>query len=224
MRKLRVNIFDDDVYNLKMLKTIMSQRDYEVLTFDSPAVCPIYNAHTEECPYVNPCADIIITDYQMPHMTGLELLLQQAQRGCRIDRRNKALMSADPYSIKMKMLEELGCAFFSKPLQFAEFFAWLDDCEKRVDLSRPVGFIRGKDRYPSNIDIVYSYSDNADKMYDGIVMNYSDDGLCLKASAPFIEEQSIVIKTELPNGRKNASVCWVKPMEAGFYTAGLLAR
>jgi hypothetical protein len=34
MRKLRVNIFDDDVYNLTMLKLFMSQRDYEILTFD----------------------------------------------------------------------------------------------------------------------------------------------------------------------------------------------
>ena len=95
MRKLRVNIFDDDLYNLKMLKLFMRLRDYEILTFDRAAFCPINVVKSDKCDNLNPCADIIITDYQMSEMSGLEMLLHQAQNGCKVDIRNKVVMSGD---------------------------------------------------------------------------------------------------------------------------------
>ncbi len=221
MRKLRVNIFDDDIHNLKLLKIFLSRRDYEVMTFDKPVVCPLYDAHQDEC--LRPCFDIIITDYHMPRMTGVEMLVQQRQRGCKVDRSNKAVMTADPGSIKKEIVEELGCTLFGKPIDSVAFFAWLDDCEKRVDLSTPIAVRRKEDRYPATIDTLFAYN-TAEKIYKGIVTDYSANGFCLKAYAPFIEEQSIVIKTELPNGCRNASVRWVKPMEAGCHMAGLMAE
>jgi CheY-like chemotaxis protein len=139
LRKLRINIFDDDVLNLKMLKFILSQRDYEILTFDRPVVCPIYSTKSEKCNSLKPCADVIITDYRMPEMNGLEMLLHQAQSGCKVDIRNKLVMSSDLDNKGREMLEELGCTFFGKPLKAKELLAWLDDCETRVDLSKPLG-------------------------------------------------------------------------------------
>jgi CheY-like chemotaxis protein len=223
MRKLKVNIFDDDVYNLKMLKLFMSQRDYEILTFDRPVVCPINGTKSDKCDTLKPCADIIITDYQMPEMTGLEMLLQQEQRGCKIDIRNKIVMSADLDNKGQKMLERLGCTFFRKPFKLSELSACLDDCEKRVDLSKPLGIKRKEDRYPANIDIVYAYT-SGEKIYKATVINYGGSGLCLKVDAPLAERQSIVIKTELPIDCNNASVCWVKEMEPDLYIAGCSCR
>lgn len=222
MRKIRVNIFDDDLINLKMLKACLSPRDYEVLTFDRPVVCPINYAEPQQC--VKQCADIILTDYQMPQMTGVEMLLQQSKRGCRISKSNKALMSAAPGSIDRKVIEELGCSLFSKPFKTKELFGWLDDCEKRVDLAVPLGTLRRDDRYPANLDIIYSY-DKKDKIYKGTVLNYSNSGLCIRASEPFFEGQAIYINNELPNGCRDAAVCWVAPPSAGgFYIAGLSAK
>lgn len=220
MRKPRVNIFDDDVSNLKLLKMFISMRDYEVLTFDSPVVCPIFGAHADKCDNSKPCADIIITDNQMPKMTGIEMLLQQAQRGCGVDIRNKAVMSADLDNEKQKTVDGLGCAFFSKPFKLSELSAWLNDCEKRIDLSKPVGIIRKENRYPANIDIMYTYN-TEENIYKGTVLNFSSSGLCLKMYTPFIEGQSIVIKTELPNNCTNASIRWINEMKADFYMTGL---
>ena len=219
MRKLRVNIFDDDVSNLKMLKLFISERDYEILTFDRPVVCPIVSAKSDTCNSMKPCADIIITDYRMPEMTGIEMLLNQAKRGCKVDIRNKIVMSGDLDNKGQKILEELGCTFFSKPFDFNELLACLDDCEKRIDLSKPLGIIRKEDRYPANIDIVYAYN-SGEKIYKATVINYSGNGLCLKVDTPLAEIQSIVIKTKLPIDFNNASILWVKEMGPDFYMAG----
>ena len=223
MRKIRVNIFDDDKSNLELLRDFLEMRDYEVLTFDSPVGCPVYQEHGTECKNLKPCADIILTDYQMPRMTGIEMLSSQARNGCRIDPRNKAVMSGDPYSIKQEDLEALGCAFFNKPFQFEKLFAWLDECEQRIDLVRPVGIMRKEERYPADIDILYS-SDSSKEICRGSVVNYGASGLCFIANSPCVEEQSITIKNELPNGCTNASVRWVKPQGDDSYMAGLMAQ
>ena len=219
MRKLRISIFDDDVTTLEMLKIFMSQRDYEILLFDRPVVCPINSGKADKCNnFLNPCADIIMTDYQMPGMTGTEMLLHQAQMGCKVDIRNKLVMSGNIDGKGQEMIEELGCAFFNKPFRFNELIAWLGNCEKRIDLSKPLGTIRKEYRHPSNIDIVYEY--NNDKTYQATVINYSNSGLCLKVGTPPAEKQPIVIKTGLPINFNNTSIQWVKEMSPDLYLAG----
>jgi len=220
IRKRRVIIYDDDVNVLNLLKDFFSDRDYEVLAFDSPTVCAIYDKNLDSCVNSKPCADIIITDYQMPKMTGLELLRKQAQRGCKVDIKNKALMSGNLDEENQNKIRELGHAFFSKPFKFPEFTAWVEDCETRIDLSKQIGIVRKEDRHPANIDIVYSY-DASEKIYKSTVVNFSSSGLCLKMHTPPSEGQAIVFKTELPNNCMNASVRWVKQMENNLYLAGL---
>jgi response regulator RpfG family c-di-GMP phosphodiesterase len=219
MRKLRVNIFDDDASNLKMLKFFMSQRDYEILTFDRPIACPIYSAKSDKCNTLKPCADIIMTDYQMPEMTGIEMLLHQTKSGCKVDIRNKTVMSADLDTKGQKILEELGCKFLCKPFKLNELSAWIDDCEKRIDLSKPLGIKRKEDRYPTDIDIVYA-ANSGEKIYNATVINYSGRGLCLKVDTPIVEGQSIEIKTELPIDYNNASIRWAKEMDPDSYMVG----
>jgi response regulator RpfG family c-di-GMP phosphodiesterase len=223
MRKIRVNIFDDEVSNLNMLKVFMSQRDYEIRTFDRPVVCPIYGSNSDKCNTLEPCADIIITDYRMPEMTGLEMLLLQEQRGCKVDIRNKIVMSADLDDEGQKMVEALGGTFLSKPFRLQELLVCLDDCEKRLDLSKPLAIMRKEDRYPANVDVIYAYN-SGEKINKASVINYSGSGLCLKVAAPLAERQSIVIKTELPIDCNNASICWVKEMGPDSYVAGCSCR
>jgi hypothetical protein len=74
----------------------------------------------------------------MPRMNGIEFLQAQTQKGCMLDNRNKAIISGQMYNEQKKMVDRLGCKFFQKPFKLSELSEWLDDCEKRMDLSEPL--------------------------------------------------------------------------------------
>jgi len=138
MRKPRAIIFDDEIILLDLFKKWMMQRGYKVLTFNEPKACQLYAKHSDKCTQEHRCADVVITDFEMPNMTGLEMLQIQHQRGCKLDVRQKAVISGDIESEK-KMIKDIGVSFFQKPLIIPEFSAWLSECEKRMDLSAPLG-------------------------------------------------------------------------------------
>ena len=138
MRKPRAIIYDDEVILLDLYKRWMIQRGYEVLTFSEPKVCPLYDKHSDTCTQEHKCADVVITDFQMPNMTGLEMLQIQQQKGCKLNVKHKAVVSGTIENENKKMIRELGASFFQKPLIIPEFSEWLTECEKRIDLSVPL--------------------------------------------------------------------------------------
>jgi len=131
-------VCDDDDAILLIFKHILEAAGYEVLTADTPMTCAFYREQADSCPQHNRCTDILITDYSMPDMTGLELLEKQHHGGCKLTSKNKALMTGDEDSGLRKRAAVLGCHFFPKPLLISTLLAWLKECEKRFDLSEPL--------------------------------------------------------------------------------------
>ena len=132
MRKPRIIIFDDDTFILELLNTHFSRMNFEVQCFNQPFLCP-------PCENTKPCADIIITDFQMPRINGLELLNHQTQKGCIINIKNKAIVSGVMPEEHIDKLSELAGTFFEKPFSLKELDAWTKECVSRVDLSQPLG-------------------------------------------------------------------------------------
>ena len=119
---------------LDILKNYFSLMNFEVQSFNQAILCPVCE-NTNSCVY--PCADIIITDFEMPRVNGIELLNHQAQKKCPINIKNKAIMSGmlpDKYIDKMNGLAD---TFFKKPFYLPEVAAWSNECLSRIDLSQP---------------------------------------------------------------------------------------
>lgn len=130
----RVLIFEDNDILRSTLQHLLEKLEYEVFTFSDPRLCPVYDSVNQNCPLDHACADIIISDVNMPTQTGLELMKDRKQRGCKT--KYRALMSGDWTDSNLKYAQELGCHVFHKPFNLNEMTQWLDDCSKRIEPER----------------------------------------------------------------------------------------
>ena len=136
MRRPRVMLYDDDQIVLDMLKLFFTRRGYEVFDYIEPVVCPLKKNPDASCDNFQPCTDVIISDYQMPKMTGIELLQKQSKKGCKVDTKMKVIMSGHSDEKIITQCNELGYSFFQKPFTFSKLSAWLSEHEKHFDLSQ----------------------------------------------------------------------------------------
>ena len=141
MRKQRVIIFEDEAMILALLTSFFSKMGYEVFTYPEPVTCPLYADGADCCVKHAPCADLMITDYRMPKMNGIDLLEVQSRKGCRLDIRSKAMISGFLDEEEELQVREMGCEVFRKPFNLSELSAWVKACETRMDLSKPLGLI-----------------------------------------------------------------------------------
>jgi len=221
MRKLRAVLIDDQEIVLNTLKVFLTIRNYEVLSYTRAAVCPIREGKGNFCSTDYPCTDVIITDFTLPGMNGLELLQEQLTHGCKLARENKAVMSASLDEECHKQIQQRGYAFFQKPVELSHLSVWLDECEKRVDLSAPLYSRRKETRHATHYE-VRCLVDGTNDLVNGITINISDGGLCLELAAPLMERETVRIDTaHALIACRTASVEWVSRNQDGLYLAGL---
>ena len=132
----------------------------------------------------HPCSDVIITDQRMPFMSGIQLLQDQAKNGCRLTPMNKALITAYLDESEQKALQELGAFYLAKPFRMMDLSQWLDECEKRLDISTPVGIRRREKRIPAHREITCCI-EALNKIMTGIVTDYSPSGFCVQTTFDF---------------------------------------
>lgn len=221
MRKRRAVVIDDEEIIVDLLKEFFSTRGYAVIPFARPVVCPIQDKKGNICNTDYPCADVIITDFKMPRANGLELFQEQSRHGCKLQSANKAVMSGYLDGESYRKIKQLGYAFFQKPIDFFKLSTWLDECEKRMDLSQPLGSTRKETRHITRYR-VQCQVDSIDETVDGITVDISNSGFCLKLAVPLSAGQIVHInKTPAVIACRTASVQWVNRNPDGSYLAGL---
>lgn len=130
----RVLIFDDDESIRDLLWRYFDHRGYEVFTFPNPRSCPICEASICDCPVGESCADLIITDLNMPFMKGLDFIEQQLSKGCKV--KNLALITGDLIASDGRRAERLGMRVFKKPFRLKDIEQWVSEAEQKVRPTR----------------------------------------------------------------------------------------
>ena len=138
MQKLNVFVFEDEAVLAILIEKVLLHAGHEVRVFPRPTSCPVFKDHGMQCSQNCRCADVIISDFQMPGMTGLDFFKLQRKRGCKLVDKNKALMSGSPLIKEMKHeIDDLGCHLIGKPFKMADLLTWVDECGQRLCDSQP---------------------------------------------------------------------------------------
>lgn len=219
MRKRRVIICDVKM-NLKVLKNYFMSHGYEVVSFESPMVCPIDDNDNVSCDKVHACTDIIISEFMMPIMNGAEMFKAQSRRGCRVPAKNKALMSGRVGDNRLKVMQDAGYKIFAKPLKINLLSEWLDELAPKIDLSQPLGVTRKEYRSQCNIDVTCIILSDF-LTINGMITNISRSGLCLKIDVPVIKEQKMSVSIGYASDHRPSLVRWMRKNEEGHYLVGL---
>jgi DNA-binding response OmpR family regulator len=133
-RKIRIILFDDEPIIRKLFGHYFQSKGYEVIKYQNPSLCPLQHTHDCQCEEQELCADIMITDVDMPNVSGLDFIESQLRKGCKIP--NIAIMSGLWTESKMKRATNLGCTVFQKPIKLSVLTEWLNKCVKRLDHSK----------------------------------------------------------------------------------------
>lgn len=131
---MKILVFEDDQSLANLLKVTLVKKGHDVSVFSDPTACPVYLNHEAICPRETPCADVVISDYKMPNMTGLDFYKLQRCRGCKALDKNKALITGSKITDALKKeIEDLGCHYIKKPFRITEVTEWVDSCEERLN-------------------------------------------------------------------------------------------
>ena len=141
--RLRILIFEDNTFIRCALGDLLSDLGHEVLTFQDPIASPLYEKSYCDCPSGNACADIIISDINMPFISGLVFMKRQIQKGCRV--KYWGLMSGDWTDSGLQCALDFECQIFHKPFNIQEMIQWIDNCEMRIDPSRKLSDWNGRE-------------------------------------------------------------------------------
>ncbi|GAB4265499.1 MAG: hypothetical protein Kow0092_17900 [Deferrisomatales bacterium] len=134
--KYRVFVFEDNEEFRSVVEHLLSSLGFEVLGFPEPSLCPIYLGEGQRCPHEHACGDFLLTDNQMPRVTGLKLVEHQSRGGCKGMVRNKAILSAAFTPEEVERAQRLGCKVFEKPPDFDELLRWIEEGKAHIDPGR----------------------------------------------------------------------------------------
>lgn len=124
-----VYILEDEYELRSTLKSFLTQKGYEVHSFSDPTFCPLSEIQNCSCQRHTPCAEFIITDINMPGMSGLKFIELQKNKGCKVP--HIAVMSASWSKEEYQKARELGCKVFDKPFSFADLLQWMQNCQEQ---------------------------------------------------------------------------------------------
>ncbi len=124
-----VYLLEDEFSLRSTLIDFLKQKGYEVHAYSDPSFCPLSDISSCTCNKQTPCADFIITDINMPGMSGLKFIEMQKIKGCISP--YIAVMSATWSESEYQKARDFGCKVFEKPFSLIDLFNWMKICEDK---------------------------------------------------------------------------------------------
>lgn len=116
-------ILDDNEYCRAIHSDIFIAYGYKVETYPDPVT--FFHTYAENQSNTTPRFDLILTDNQMPGMSGIEFLEKLVKENHPLKDVPKGIMSGDWAPDDLKKARALGCQIFSKP-NMTELFDWVE--------------------------------------------------------------------------------------------------
>jgi len=79
---------------------------------------------------------------------------------------------------------------------------------------------RSEERYHLCEKVSYVLSDSSEEILQAVVTNISKSGICLHLYHTLETGASIILKSDLGNSCKKATLLWIDEMDSGLYKAG----
>jgi DNA-binding NtrC family response regulator len=136
-RKARILIFEDEPTIRLLFETVLKMRGgYEVLSFEDPSDSPLSKITACDCLGDKVCADIVITDINMPTVNGLDFLENQYNSCCKINMTNVAIMSGYWTDECLERAERMEAVVLEKPFTIDVIDSFLDKCEEKIEYEK----------------------------------------------------------------------------------------
>lgn len=127
-RVMNAMILDDDPLVRSLVGNVFCRMGYRVMSYSNPVECPLFTAKGCPCNISVPCPDVILSDYDMPGVNGVEFFETIVRFGCKCS--CLALMSGS--TIPKNYLEravKLQLKLIAKPFHADQIKSWLDEIE-----------------------------------------------------------------------------------------------
>jgi len=125
---MKAIILDDDPVIVCLLEKLLVRRGYEVKRYACPPLCPVYQNEMCDCSETDLCADVIITDFEMPFVKGTEFIERMRAKGCKC--KHVAMMSGSWTPENLENAISMNIKIFHKPFALLPLENWLTEVEK----------------------------------------------------------------------------------------------
>ena len=132
--RMRAVICEDHSQLRSMLEVIFKRRGYEVFTYSDARRCPLSILPRCPCPAKTLCADVILSDVQMPGLSGIDFIAELISKCCRCP--HLGLMSGRWSPNERTRAASLGCMLFDKPFSIHQLISWLERVERTIPRER----------------------------------------------------------------------------------------
>jgi CheY-like chemotaxis protein len=139
MNSRKAVLVDDNPVDLFYLDRLFQHRRYQVASYSDPVMTPLHRCKACPCELkITGCPDIIVSDFNMPRVNGVEFVESFLNKGCQC--RHIAIISGDNLKqLDLNRMAKHRTRFFTKPLDLDDFYDWLDQIEQGIFEPPPAG-------------------------------------------------------------------------------------